>query len=130
MYLFIINSRSGGGAGRRTWRTIQALLAARAVPYEALFTQSADSAEDQVLQTLARREDWRAAIIVGGDGTIHSVLGALRRRGSRWESSRRVRAMTLRAGSASRSRPRQRWTPRCRNTASKPICSARQAGSP
>ncbi|MEK3761882.1 diacylglycerol kinase family protein [Paenibacillus sp. FSL R7-0337] len=80
MYLFIINSRSGGGAGRRTWHTVQALLAARAVPYEALFTQSADSAESQVLQALARSEDWRAAIVVGGDGTIHSVLGALRRR--------------------------------------------------
>lgn len=121
MYLFIINSRSGGGAGLRTWHTIQALLEKRAAAYEALFTQSADSAESQVLQTLARREDWRAAIIVGGDGTIHSVLGALRRRGSRWELSRRVRAMTPHAGSASRARLRLRWTPRCRNTASKPI---------
>lgn len=121
MYLFIINPRSGGGAGRRTWHTVQALLAARTVPYEALFTQSAASAENQVSQALARREDWRAAIVVGGDGTIHSVLGALRRRGSRWESFRRVRAMTPRAGSASRSRLRLRWTPRCRNTASKPI---------
>lgn len=130
MYLFIINPRSGGGAGRRTWHTVQALLAARTVSYEALFTQSADSAESQVLQALARREDWRAAIIVGGDGTIHSVLGALRRRGSRWELSRRVRAMTPRAGSASRSRLRLRWTPRCRNTASKPICLTRQVVSP
>lgn len=81
MYLFIINPRSGGGAGLRTWHTIQALLEKRAAAYEALFTQSADSAESQVLQTLARREDWRAAIVVGGDGTIHSMLGALRRRG-------------------------------------------------
>lgn len=81
MYLFIINSRSGGGAGLRTWRTVEALLQARALPYEALFTQSADSAETQVRHALARREDWRAALVIGGDGTIHSVLGALRRRG-------------------------------------------------
>lgn len=81
MYLLIINSRSGGGAGRRTWHTVEAMLKARAIAHEALFTQSADSAENQVLHALARREDWRAAIVIGGDGTIHSVLGALRRRG-------------------------------------------------
>lgn len=81
MYLLIINPRSGGGAGGRTWHAVEAMLQARGTAYEALFTQSAASAESQVLHALARREDWRAAIIVGGDGTIHSVLGALRRRG-------------------------------------------------
>ncbi|WP_342564075.1 diacylglycerol kinase family protein [Paenibacillus sp. FSL R7-0345] len=80
MYLMIINPRSGGGAGQRTWQTVEATLKARGIAYEALFTQSASQAEEQVLRALARREDWRAAILIGGDGTIHSVLGALRRR--------------------------------------------------
>ncbi|OKQ00116.1 diacylglycerol kinase family protein [Paenibacillus sp. P46E] len=81
MYLLIINPRSGGGAGERTWHAVEVMLQARGTAYEALFTQSADSAESQVLHALAHREDWRAAIVIGGDGTIHSVLGALRRRG-------------------------------------------------
>lgn len=81
MYLLIINPRSGGGAGQRTWIAVEAQLRARGIAHEALFTLSADRAETQVLHALARREDWRAAIVVGGDGTIHSVLGALRRKG-------------------------------------------------
>lgn len=81
MYLFIINPRSGGGAGQRTWHRVEGMLQSRSISYEALFTQSVDSAETQVLHALARREDWCAAIVIGGDGTIHSVLGALRRRG-------------------------------------------------
>ncbi|MBW4084234.1 diacylglycerol kinase family protein [Paenibacillus sp. S150] len=81
MYLFIINPRSGGGAGQRTWHAVEAMLEARGTAYDALFTRSAGSAEAQVLHALARRENWRAAIVIGGDGTIHSVLGALRRCG-------------------------------------------------
>ncbi len=81
MYLLIINPRSGGGTGGRTWHAVEAMLRSRGTAYEALFTQSADSAESQVLHALGRREDWHAAIVIGGDGTIHSVLGALRRRG-------------------------------------------------
>ncbi|AIQ44869.1 lipid kinase [Paenibacillus sp. FSL R7-0273] len=81
MYLLIINPRSGGGAGQRTWQSVEGMLKARGIAYEPLFTQSAAEAEEQVLHALARREDWRAAILIGGDGTIHSVLGALRRRG-------------------------------------------------
>lgn len=81
MYLFIINPRSGSGAGQRNWHIVEGTLQSRSIPYEALFTQSADGAEAQVLHALARRDDWRAAVVIGGDGTIHSVLGALRRRG-------------------------------------------------
>lgn len=81
MYLLIINPRSGGGAGQRAWQTAERLLKSRGIAHEALFTQSAAQAEAEVLHALARREDWRAAMVIGGDGTIHSVLGALRRRG-------------------------------------------------
>ncbi|UQZ34657.1 lipid kinase [Paenibacillus sp. PK3_47] len=81
MYLLIVNPRSGGGAGQRTWESVEGMLQSRGVLYETLFTHSSGSAESQVQQALARRGDWLAAIVVGGDGTIHSVLGALRRRG-------------------------------------------------
>lgn len=78
MYLFIINPRSGGGAGQRTWLSVEKLLKERKVSYESLFTHSADEAEQLVAERLSRQEDWTAAVVIGGDGTIHSVLGALR----------------------------------------------------
>ncbi|WP_286155088.1 diacylglycerol kinase family protein [Bacillus sp. FJAT-27264] len=83
MYLFIINPRSGGGTGQRTWRIVEKLLKQRLISYETLFTKDAASAEHAVLEALARREYWEAAVVVGGDGTIHSVLGALHQSGIR-----------------------------------------------
>ncbi|MCL6603336.1 MAG: diacylglycerol kinase family lipid kinase [Paenibacillus sp.] len=81
MYLFIINSRSGGGAGGRTWNIVQGLLRDRQVRYETLFTHNAKEAEHSVLQALQQHEDWSAAVVIGGDGTIHSILGALSHKG-------------------------------------------------
>lgn len=78
MYLFIINPRSGGGAGGRTWLIVEELMKERKLPYKTLFTHSANGAEALVLNTLTHHEDWKAAIVIGGDGTLHSVLGALR----------------------------------------------------
>lgn len=78
MYLFIINPRSGGGAGGRTWQTVEALMNERALPYIPLFTHSIEGTEALVLNTMKQREDWKAVIVIGGDGTLHSILGALR----------------------------------------------------
>lgn len=78
MYLFVINPRSGGGAGQRSWLRIERLLKERAAEYEALHTESASSAGSDVMQALSRRERWSACVVIGGDGTIHSVLEALR----------------------------------------------------
>lgn len=78
MYLFIINPRSGGGAGGRTWLTVEGLMKERNLPYRTLFTHSADGAEALVQGALTHHEDWKAAIVIGGDGTLHSILGALR----------------------------------------------------
>ncbi|QWU16683.1 lipid kinase, YegS/Rv2252/BmrU family [Paenibacillus sophorae] len=77
MYLFVINPRSGGGAGRRAWLRAEKRLKDLAVKYEALHTESASGAGRDVMQALARREKWSACVVVGGDGTIHSVLSAL-----------------------------------------------------
>lgn len=78
MYLFIINPRSGGGAGDNSWHTVEMLMKERRLPYMSLFTHSAEGAEALVLNTLQHREDWTAVIVIGGDGTLHSILGALR----------------------------------------------------
>lgn len=79
MYLFIINARAGGGSGQRTWRMVEKLLKQRQLPYEALFTKDAQSAPESVQEALSRREHWEAAVVIGGDGTIHSVLEPLQR---------------------------------------------------
>ncbi|SEU29753.1 diacylglycerol kinase family protein [Paenibacillus sp. NFR01] len=79
MYLLIINPRAGGGAAQRTAQAVRAQLDARGIPHEALYTRDADSAEAQVYEALSGRAGWQAAVVIGGDGTIHSVLGALRR---------------------------------------------------
>lgn len=80
MYLFVINPRSGGGAGRRTWKVVEELLQQRQVPYKSLYTNSAKEAEGSVLEALQQHEKWNAVVVVGGDGTIHSILGALSNR--------------------------------------------------
>jgi YegS/Rv2252/BmrU family lipid kinase len=78
MYLFIINPRAGGGAGGRTWHRVEELLKLRQVQYETLFTHNAEEAESSVLEALQKHGNWDAAVVIGGDGTIHSILGALR----------------------------------------------------
>lgn len=81
MYLFVINPRSGGGMGERAWRRAEECLKERQVEYEALRTGSSEGAGREVERALSRRENWTACVVVGGDGTIHSVLPALRSRG-------------------------------------------------
>lgn len=49
----------------------------RSLPFMSLFTHSVEGAEALVLNTLKHREDWKAVIVIGGDGTLHSILGAL-----------------------------------------------------
>ncbi|MBY9079956.1 diacylglycerol kinase family lipid kinase [Paenibacillus sp. HN-1] len=81
MYLFVINPRSGGGMGARAWRRAEEYLRERQVKYEALFTGSPGGAGREVELALSRPESWTACVVVGGDGTIHSVLPALRAKG-------------------------------------------------
>lgn len=77
MYLFVVNPRSGGGAGERAWRRAEKRLRDLGIRYEVLFTGSAGQAENEVRQALSGRQEWIACAVVGGDGTIHSVLPAL-----------------------------------------------------
>ncbi|HWO52918.1 MAG TPA: diacylglycerol kinase family protein [Paenibacillus cookii] len=78
MYLFVINKKSGNGNGYRTWIKIRAALDARLIRYRHVFTESAGQAEDVVAATLSEPEHWLGVAVIGGDGTIHSVLPALK----------------------------------------------------
>lgn len=81
MYLFIINSNSGNGGARRVWNKIRTILHDRDIPYEYTFTQSAEEANSYLERQLANRTDWLAVGVVGGDGTIHSLLPAMKNSG-------------------------------------------------
>lgn len=78
MYLFVINKKSGNGHGYRTWIKIKDILDTRAVRYRYLFTESANQAEISIVETLTKPEKWLGVAVIGGDGTIHSVLPALK----------------------------------------------------
>ena len=80
MYLFIVNPQAGGGAGRKAWKRAERLLAGRAIAYEALMTTGPQQAADETERAL-RRRSWQAAVVVGGDGTLHSVLEPIARSG-------------------------------------------------
>ncbi|MGN7359382.1 diacylglycerol/lipid kinase family protein [Paenibacillus sp. SAF-054] len=78
MYLFVVNKRSGNGHGYRTWLKIKDALDARAVHYRHLFTDSAGQAADLIAAALSEPEFWKGVAVIGGDGTIHSVLPVLK----------------------------------------------------
>lgn len=81
MYLFVINAKSGNGGARRVWDKIRTVLHKRNIPYEYTFTQSAEEAQAYLKERLTERADWLAVGVVGGDGTIHSLLPALQNSG-------------------------------------------------
>lgn len=81
MYLFIVNQRSGNGGGRRVWREISQILDHKGIAYEYQFTESAEGAQAYLKEQLAAPVEWKAVGVVGGDGTIHSLLPALRATG-------------------------------------------------
>ncbi|WP_136608059.1 diacylglycerol/lipid kinase family protein [Paenibacillus dokdonensis] len=78
MYLFVVNKRSGNGHGYRTWLKIKTALDSKAVRYRHLFTESAGQAAKLIAATLSEPENWQGVAVIGGDGTIHSVLPVLK----------------------------------------------------
>lgn len=81
MYLFIVNKNSGNGGGFRVWKKIQNILQKREIPYEYTFTNCAEQAHTFLIERLSSSIKWNAVGVVGGDGTIHSLLPALRATG-------------------------------------------------
>jgi YegS/Rv2252/BmrU family lipid kinase len=81
MYLFLINKKSGGGNGLRTWLKVQSILNSRQIPYRHIFTESSTQAVILLSQMLSLPEAWQAVAIIGGDGTIHSILPVLQKTG-------------------------------------------------
>lgn len=78
MYLFIVNKNSGNGGGLRVWKKIREILHNRNISYEHTFTESAEQAHTFLQEKLSSSMNWKAVGVIGGDGTIHSLLPALR----------------------------------------------------
>jgi len=72
--LFLVNPTAGRGAGLRIWRQVAAAVAKDlycevAVP--------ANTAETRVIAAEAARSGIKRVIVIGGDGTVSAVAGAL-----------------------------------------------------
>lgn len=78
-YLFILNPNSGTSTGKRTGYIVDKIRAT-AEKYgcdtEILFTQERGHATQLVTENL-QRQDWKAVIAVGGDGTINEIAQPL-----------------------------------------------------
>ncbi|WP_219835199.1 diacylglycerol kinase family protein [Paenibacillus sp. R14(2021)] len=86
MWIFAVNEKSGGGRGRKAWRIVEAELKQRGVPYTAVLAASPEEACREIAGLLERyshpSEDGahssvKAVAVIGGDGTIHSILPVL-----------------------------------------------------
>jgi len=70
---FIVNPRAGGGL--RRFSAIVNRLRAEGIPFASSATLS--PGDGSVLARLARDRDFRAIVVVGGDGTINDVVNGL-----------------------------------------------------
>ncbi|SFT20106.1 diacylglycerol kinase family protein [Paenibacillus sp. BC26] len=101
MWIFAVNDKSGGGRGKKVWKLAEAELQRRKLPYRAILAQSPEEACAEIRKqlalysggstdgaadmpagggspgNLAARSAVRAVVVIGGDGTIHSILPAL-----------------------------------------------------
>ncbi|MFD0617411.1 diacylglycerol/lipid kinase family protein [Paenibacillus sp. GCM10027629] len=76
LYFFIINEQAGNGAGGRVWGQIEPVLQARGVPYRYAITSSAAQAQQSVRNAIDEHPPTLVAVL-GGDGTIHSIVPLL-----------------------------------------------------
>lgn len=74
-WLVVVNPHAGGGRTALEWKRIEKLLNDRNVPYEARMTDCKLHASQMAFE--AARDGYRRFIAVGGDGTIHEVLGGV-----------------------------------------------------
>ncbi len=81
MYLFVINKKSGNGNGFRTWLKVRSILQSRQIEYRYIFTENSEQAVTLLTEMLQQPEFWQAVAIIGGDGTIHSILPILKETG-------------------------------------------------
>ena len=73
MFLFIVNRAAGSGKGLVYWRKIQRELDLKGISYEAILSD-ADISTRQFIAKNRSSQAIHAVGVIGGDGTVHSVL--------------------------------------------------------
>ncbi|MFC5531525.1 diacylglycerol/lipid kinase family protein [Cohnella yongneupensis] len=76
MILFVVNENSGNGRGAKVWQQVESQLQARGTSYTKILATSGADAFERT-DKLLRSTKLKAVAVVGGDGTLHSVLPLL-----------------------------------------------------
>lgn len=76
LYVFLVNKMSGNGKGIRTWKRVESILQCKEIDYQVKFTSSPQEAVVYAQQFTASNT-FRALIVIGGDGTVQSILSEL-----------------------------------------------------
>jgi diacylglycerol kinase (ATP) len=77
MYLFMVNGLSGNGQGLKAWKRIQPLLRERGIQYRVEFPESPVHTANLLREYMENPDEVKVVAVVGGDGTIQSVVGEL-----------------------------------------------------
>lgn len=75
MYHFIYNPTSGQKRSNKNWKTIQAILDERQIPYQAHESKKKNDVEN-IVRNLTQ-QGAQDIIVLGGDGTLHEALNGL-----------------------------------------------------
>ncbi|WP_172373604.1 diacylglycerol/lipid kinase family protein [Sporosarcina jiandibaonis] len=77
MYLFIVNLHSGNKNTLKKWSQIENLLNEQQIPFEKVMSNSQVETEKFISKNLLTQNDLKAVAVIGGDGTINSVIQQL-----------------------------------------------------
>jgi YegS/Rv2252/BmrU family lipid kinase len=77
MIHFIINPASSSGKGADVWNSVEKLLKAENITYEAYITESADKTRELVGSLTAPGQPECHLVVLGGDGTLNVVLNSI-----------------------------------------------------
>ncbi|THF78008.1 diacylglycerol/lipid kinase family protein [Cohnella fermenti] len=76
MILFVVNRLAGNGQGRIAWETVESKLRQKGIAYSVVAEDTESRSVEQTSRELARGQT-HAVVVIGGDGTLHSVLPLL-----------------------------------------------------
>ncbi len=76
MVLFVVNENSGNGRGKKIWAKVESRLRLTGEAYEKVVTTS-ESEAITLISARLKRGNMKAVAVVGGDGTLHSLLPLL-----------------------------------------------------